>query len=564
MKFLCALCVFCGVVVPALAIDREAFTFTNYDLQVRVEPEQQRLAVRGRISLRNDAASPQKIVTLQISSTLDWRSIKIAGKPADFSSHAYASDIDHTGALSEAIVSLPQEIAARGTLEMEIGYEGVVPLDATRLTRIGAPEEKAKHIDWDQISKSFTAVRGIGYVVWYPVSTEAASLSDGDSVPEAIGRWNARQIDSTMGLRFESSLKQTIFFSGTPNSAGTHSEASTNEAAFSMAHPAAGAPTFVIADYQKLTPQPSVDVRYLAGQEEAADAYAEVAGGIDLAVPVVGGGSGDLRILGLPDPYASSFVTEGMLLSALTLPITNDAELSIAYAEARQKISSPRTWIQEGIAHYAQALFIEGQQGRQAALNYLNAHVGALVATEKQVANDPKGSSRAARSLIHAPDDVNLQAKAMYVWWMLRDMVGDAALKNALAAYRPEDDRQTAYMQRLIEKASHRDLEWFFDDWVYRDGGLPDFRVASVYPRELVTGGYMVTVEIENLGDAGAEVPFTLRNSGGDITKRLEVHAKSKASIRIESPTIPSEVVVNDGSVPESDTTNNSFKIEAH
>jgi hypothetical protein len=42
------------------------------------------------------------------------------------------------------------------------------------------------------------------------------------------------------------------------------------------------------------------------------------------------------------------------------------------------------------------------------------------------------------------------------------------------------------------------------------------------------------------------------------------VHAKSKASIRIESPTIPSEVVVNDGSVPESDTTNNSFKIEAH
>jgi hypothetical protein len=113
MKFLCALCVFCGVVVPALAIDREAFTFTNYDLQVRVEPEQQRLAVRGRISLRNDAASPQKIVTLQISSTLDWRSIKIAGKPVDFSSHAYASDIDHTGALSEAIVSLPQEIAAR-------------------------------------------------------------------------------------------------------------------------------------------------------------------------------------------------------------------------------------------------------------------------------------------------------------------------------------------------------------------------------------------------------------------------------------------------------------------
>jgi hypothetical protein len=33
--------------------------------------------------------------------------------------------------------------------------------------------------------------------------------------------------------------------------------------------------------------------------------------------------------------------------------------------------------------------------------------------------------------------------------------------------------------------------------------------------------------------------------------------------VRIEAPTTPREVVVNDGSVPERDTTNNVFKIEA-
>ncbi len=60
MKFLRVLCVLCGLLVQAHAIDREAFTFTNYNLDVRIEPEQQRLAVRGKITLRNDSASPQK------------------------------------------------------------------------------------------------------------------------------------------------------------------------------------------------------------------------------------------------------------------------------------------------------------------------------------------------------------------------------------------------------------------------------------------------------------------------------------------------------------------------
>ena len=99
--------------VQARALDREAFTFTSYDLDVRVEPEQQRLAVRGKITLRNDSASPQKNLSLQISSSLDWRSIQLEGKPVQFVSQPYTSDIDHTGALSEALVTLPKESRRR-------------------------------------------------------------------------------------------------------------------------------------------------------------------------------------------------------------------------------------------------------------------------------------------------------------------------------------------------------------------------------------------------------------------------------------------------------------------
>jgi aminopeptidase N len=154
------------------------------------------------------------------------------------------------------------------------------------------------------------------------------------------------------------------------------------------------------------------------------------------------------------------------------------------------------------------------------------------------------------------------RSKAMCVWWMLRDMVGDATLKKALAAYRPEQDKEPSYLPRLIAAQTQRDLEWFFDDWVYRDRGLPDFKVESAFPRKTMTNSYMVTITVDNLGTAGAEVPITVKFAGGDTTKRLEVRAKSKGVIRIEIPAAPQEIVVNDGSVPESHMTNNTFRLE--
>jgi len=561
MKLLCVLSLVLSLGFPALALDREAFTFTKYDLDVRVEPEQQRLAVRGKIWLRNDSPSAQKNLALQLSSTLAWRSVKIAGDPVEFTSHEYTSDIDHTGALSEAVVMLPKEIPPGGTIAVEIGYEGTIAMNATRLTRIGAPDEKAEHADWDQISKSFSAVRGIGYVTWYPVATETASLSEGGSVGETVGRWKARQADSAMDVRFESSLIQEILFSGTAAPAEAESK-SADVRAFHISRLGRDVPTFVIADYQKLAPKDGLSVYYLAGQEEAAKTYADAVPVADAGIPAVGAGAEELTILGLPDPDAIPFVTAGMLLCPLRLPITNEAMLSLAYAKARSMVSSPRAWIQEGLAHYAQAAFIENEVGRQAALDYLSAHATALVEAEKAAAaKDLPTNWQAAHSLINASDGLYLETKAMFVWWMLREMLGKLPA-DALLTYRVADDKDAAYLQRLIEKTTHRDLEWFFDDWVYRDRGLPDFRVDSVYPRELVSGGYMVTVTIENLGEAGAEVPITLRIASGDITKRLEVRGKSKASLRFETPSLPQEVVVNDGSVPESDVSNNRYRIE--
>ena len=151
--------------------------------------------------------------------------------------------------------------------------------------------------------------------------------------------------------------------------------------------------------------------------------------------------------------------------------------------------------------------------------------------------------------------------KGMVVFWMLRDLVGDAALKAALKKYDAAQDKEPSYFQKLLEAESQKDLEWFFDDWVYRDRGLPDFKVDSVYTRQILHGGFLATVTIENLGGAAAEVPFSVRIEHGDVRQRLIVKAHEKASARVEVATPPLEVTVSDGSIPESDTSNNNYTV---
>jgi hypothetical protein len=565
MKLARLLLVWLALVPTAFAIDRNAFTFTNYELNVRAEPEQQRLGVRGKVTLRNDSATPQKIAILQISSSLDWRSIQVNSKPVQFISQPYTSDIDHTGALSEAIVTLPQSVPPKGTVELEIGYEGTVPLDTTRLQRIGVPEGEAKHTDWDQISPSFTAVRGVGYVVWYPVAMDSASLSDGNSVFQTLGRWKTRELGANMNVSFctltlgsSPVVLMNDKLSGTPGRLGADRSGGRVTSCDQHTYSPLGitVPAFTLGEFQPLE-KPLLDIYYLSDQKSAAENYGVLT---DKLAPFFSLWFGQPRsrtkVVELPDAAAAPFESGTILLT----PFTSDsklAELTLAHQIAHSLFTSPRPWIEEGIAHFAQALWREHASGRQAALDYLGIHRTALAEAEKVT----ERNSASDHSLINTADDEFYRSKAMFVWWMLRDMIGDAALRRTLAAYRPDEDKSPSYLEKLTETESKRELNWFFGDWVYQDRGLPNFRVISAYPRALQTGGFMTTVTIENLGGAGAEVPITVNIEGGEVTKRLEVRAKATASVRIETPSAPQEIMVNDGSVPESDTTNNTFKI---
>jgi len=568
VRSLCFLGVLCISVVNAFSLDREAFTFTNYDLNVRIEPEQQRLGVRGKITLRNDSATPQKIAVLQISSSLDWRSIRASDQAVQFVTQTYTSDIDHTGALSEAIVTLRQAVAPKGTIELEIAYEGVILLDATRLTRIGTPEAAAKSSDWDQITAKFTAVRGAGYVAWYPMATEMADLSEGQGPSEVLGRWKAREADSKMEVRFDSPTVAEDVILPVTLCGGTELHAVTRGGSpkfpwsqCSYQPLGLSVPAFVVANYG-VVDRPAITVYNLPEHAVAAEAYAEAAEKTTaLITEWFGPSRRKAETADLADSNAAPFESGSLLLTPLTVADAKLAGLVAAHQLAHASFYSPRPWIDEGLAHFAQALYLEQQRGRQTALDYMGLHRTAFSEAEKQTAA-PKSDDEVTRSLVNTTNEELYRSKAMYVWWMLRDMVGEQALKKVFGAYHPEQDKEPSYMPHLIQSQTQRDLEWFFDDWVYRDRGLPDLKVESAFSRKTASG-YLLTITVDNLGGAGAEVPLTVEFAGGEIGRWLEVRAKSKAVIRVETSAAPIEIVVNDGSVPESDISNNTFKIEA-
>jgi hypothetical protein len=273
-----------------------------------------------------------------------------------------------------------------------------------------------------------------------------------------------------------------------------------------------------------------------------------------------------VAIADFADPHAAPFESGTLLLVSMADQDRKLAGTNLVHELVHSAIPSTRPWVYEGLAHFGEAVYREQQGGRDAALDLLAAHRAALVDLEQDVA-DPRMKDM-GQSLATTFDETYYRSKAAYVWWMLRDMIGPDALEQVIHSYRASDDTDQKYVERLVGSVSNRDLGWFFDDWVYHDRGLPDIRVQSAHPwkdenSKAEKQTQILTITFENVGLTGAEVPFTVHCADSDVTQRIEVRAKSTATTRVETSCTPEHILVNDGSVPESDLTNNVFKMEA-
>jgi aminopeptidase N len=241
---------------------------------------------------------------------------------------------------------------------------------------------------------------------------------------------------------------------------------------------------------------------------------------------------------------------------------SDSVDPAMAHMLGHAYFSSPRPWLNEGVPQFMTLLWIEQDAGRATAIGQMESRRAALALAET---SDPGMSP--GQSLIKAWSDIYYRDKAANVLWMLRDMVGDDALAKALQAYNPANDHEPSYLESLLQKISGKDLEWFFDDWVYRDRGLPDLQIVSAYSRPILSRNigtnYLVSVQVKNDSFCTAQVPVTVESASSTQTKELLIPSHSSAVLRVLADSKPGHALVNDGSVPEAQSSQHKRTILA-
>jgi hypothetical protein len=583
--------------------------------------------IRAQILVKNDGPAPLPAVILRVSGALRWESGRISGGSAlTFEQHRVADDLDHTGVGSEIVATLPQPLAPGATVSLDLYYGGVLEASTQRLVAMGAPVGRAGLTDWDTVSDTFTGLRGMGNVLWYPVAQPPALLRDGSAVPKAVEAARIRNAGSSfalhLSLEFEGVRPEAAYFCGERALLKPLGNSGADEGGV------------VVADWKRATlgPRtPSLFVAQAMPQEVAggllrvvtdrADAAAAVGEAAAKVRPMLAEwlGAAPLRPLDVIDlavPGASGFA-DGSLLVA---PLTTGPAASLAPALVGPLAASwmpanlAAPWLRDGLPAFLQAVWAERTEGREAALGGLAASRNALTMVDAPAASSSSSSSSPVPEAVAGGalvatcgDPACARAKAAYVFEMLRDMLGDTALQQALSGWRVAVEKmppqqtaadETAALESLLQRvAGKRNLQWFFANWIDADKGLPELSIVTVAPRKVerdaptnylppvqpvggpigpepvpkpgdpesvapkpvtpgnriapASGSWMVAVEVQNAGGADAEVPVTVR--AGDLTNTLplRVPAHGKATIRVPFEAVPEEVLVNDGSVPE-------------
>lgn len=561
---------------PAAAVaSTERLSVTSYDLELHLRPADAGMSVLARMVLRNDGREPLKEIALEISGGLHWESVSAVNgnRTAKLAMRQTVvdTDADHTGSAAEALLTLAEPLAPKQSVEISAIYSGTVERSAARLERIGVPEADAQAADWDEIAAPGTFLRGFGNVLWYPVAASPVFLGDGAAMLRASGEQRARNAAAHMHMRlvveYIGEAPGLAFLCGQMEPLRSVSE---NQDA-----PVAEAPGVATAELRLqelglrlptvfVVNQPAVTSRDGLLSAVAADpsGLRRFAGSAAKVAPVLQDWLGPRPrhpVFAIDHP-GQAFEDGALLvmpMGAQAVPGAGTAELDYTMAEAlgHAWFRAREAWLDEGVAHLMQLMWLERSGGRAAAVRQMAGEAHALALAEASAGG---GEALAGSGSEGARSEVFYRIKAAAVLEMLRGLAGDGAMRQVLSqmAAAPAGDVDTAGFERALEAASGKDLRWFFDDWVLHDRGLPELSIVAVAVRPMAgaasrSDGSLVVVEVKNDGAAAAEVPVTAHSGGLTATERLRVAAHSVSSTRIVFQGRPDEVQVNDGSVPE-------------
>jgi hypothetical protein len=593
---------------------RSAFSITAYDLDARLRPESSHLAMHARIGVRNSGSTPLSRIILQLSSSLAWESASLIGAgsatPLPLAQHLVETDADHTGKASEAVFDLPAPLAPGATLTLDTLYSGTIALDATRLDRIGASSAQALDTDWDTISGNATsstsndvtpstllvALRGFGDVLWYPVASPPLFLGDGAKLFQAVAAARFAEQNAAIHLHLAIEYKGdppvAAYFCGRRQPLAANPDnpdmpiatgAGIATADFSTEPLGFRQPSLFVVEIPesliaplplqtagssaKSGPAPTVGEPMLAVETANDGALPPVAATAESIAPMLQHWFGEkpLTALTILDHPGTPFEDGPLLVAPLDSLATSSASAALAHSLTHAWVQTGQPWFDEGLAQFIALLWTEQEKGRDAAILQLNNLIQPLNIAEPGFASKQAADAASAptgQPLISASDELYYRRKAAAVWWMLRGIVGDAPLQQALTAWRSQPvshDSPTAQavgFEKLLEKTSGKDLGWFFSDWVLRDRGLPDLSIVDVAPRQLPAGkghdtGWLVAVTVHNDGAPAVDVPLVVRSGISSTTTRIHIPGFSNETDRILVESPPTQVILNDGSTPE-------------
>ncbi len=537
---------------------RRAILFTKYALDVRLETRDSMMHTRAIITIKNDDTKALDAIPLQISSSLQWEAINANGKPLRFAHHTVATDADHTGAMNEALVTLGSPLAPSGEQTLTVFYGGTVAPVATRLSGIGTPRDVAEHADWDGIREEFTGLRGFGNVLWYPVSSVPVALGDSNRFFREIGMTKLRESAANVSMmvteEFVGAAPTVAFLNGvrvtvetTPAPAGSDlpgiATAKLPETRLGFA-----TPSLFLA---RRTLETGNGMRLYARQSNAAATQSYMTAASILSSQMADWFGAkvktDLSVLDPAEAQDSPFEERSLLVTNIGNVDPKQLLKPMSHALTHAYFQSLRPWLEEGVAQIMASVWTEHQDGRDAAIAQMDNQRGTLSLAETADPDEDPG-----QPLIAAHDPVFYRTKALYVFWMLRGIVGDKPLAAALKQYDAAEDTSPEYFERLLEQTSGQKLDWFFSDWVDRDRGLPDLAIQAITPSKgSEEDTYIVAITVSNSGTAVADVPVTISSTDATVTERMQIGAKGRATRRFLVHGRPREVQVNDGTTPE-------------
>ena len=187
-------------------------------------------------------------------------------------------------------------------------------------------------------------------------------------------------------------------------------------------------------------------------------------------------------------------------------------------------------WLSEGFATCFTMLFIEHQYGKK---EFLSEWEKAKQSFKKYYEKDSAYLIVADRTAEEGPvtNTVTYQ-KGACILLMLRDMIGEAAFKKGIQSYYKKFMNANASskdFQMEMEKTTHQDLNFFFNQWLHR-GGL--IKIKADWKYDPAKKQLVLTVnQIQKPGELYSfplEISIEITGNNSPVSKKVNIKKQSE------------------------------------